>query len=680
MNSTLRLLFLLFIAITALKTNAQTNNYGNGNFTPTTSSEKEEAERNRKNILNSLKNNDNSSSTREKSSLANNNIIRTPEVKVNQYYTTLESEGLMPFKDAFSEKYGYVDKSKRVIIKAGFEEVSYFKNGNARVALRENGVKKYGYIDAKGSIVVPCIYTTADQELTEVTIVSNAIGYGVIKESGEKIIPCIYEDIKRNFLDLFLVKKNGLFGVINNDGKLVIPIVYTERFRFGVDGVAKLHTKDGDGFIDFRGNLLVPCKYFIKAEYLTDFTIIQDADNKYGVVDPTGAFIIPLGMYDEIDPILSGFASVKKLNKWGAVDNVGKLIIPTTYLQKLEIFEGKIKVKSEKGEGFLNSAGKEIIASNYIIKDSKLTDFTIIQDEYKNYGVVDEKGAFIIPLKLYEEIKPLSNGVACVKLQGKWGAINRNGKLIIPAVYYYPFSFYYNYAKVRLSEKGGDGFIDNNGAVYIPLKYRIKSIALENFMIVINSLKMVAVMDKSGKLIIPFGIYDKIEPLQDRLASVKKQEKWGAVNSLGELVVPTIYTKELTLYGGKTEINLDNGNKVTIDMDGNWVAYNDSPIEFNEGVGKVYDHNYGFIDSVGNIIVPCIYHSANNFHDGMAAVASDMYHWGFVNMKGEVVVPLKYERVTDFKNGEARLYKEQYSSEFSYVDKNGKTYRKSKVK
>ena len=136
MNSTLRLLFLLFIAITALKTNAQTNNYGNGNFTPTTSSEKEEAERNRKNILNSLKNNDNSSSTREKSSLANNNIIRTPEVKVNQYYTTLESEGLMPFKDAFSEKYGYVDKSKRVIIKAGFEEVSYFKNGNSPRAPR----------------------------------------------------------------------------------------------------------------------------------------------------------------------------------------------------------------------------------------------------------------------------------------------------------------------------------------------------------------------------------------------------------------------------------------------------------------------------------------------------------------------------------------------------------------
>ena len=73
-----------------------------------------------------------------------------------KYYPNLEGNGLIPFYNPYSGLYGYADKYNTVIIKATFSEISEFKNGFARVGIKErlfgvSYVVKYIIIDIKGN-------------------------------------------------------------------------------------------------------------------------------------------------------------------------------------------------------------------------------------------------------------------------------------------------------------------------------------------------------------------------------------------------------------------------------------------------------------------------------------------------------------------------------------------------
>ncbi|MBN1632454.1 MAG: WG repeat-containing protein, partial [Thermoleophilia bacterium] len=51
-------------------------------------------------------------------------------------------------------RYGYVDKTGKVMIAPQFDEARFFSEGLAAVAVEENGAKKWGYVDQKGAWVI----------------------------------------------------------------------------------------------------------------------------------------------------------------------------------------------------------------------------------------------------------------------------------------------------------------------------------------------------------------------------------------------------------------------------------------------------------------------------------------------------------------------------------------------
>jgi hypothetical protein len=51
-------------------------------------------------------------------------------------------------------KYGYIDRTGRVIIPPKFKEAGNFSDGLARVRLNE-AEQRYGYIDTSGRVVIP---------------------------------------------------------------------------------------------------------------------------------------------------------------------------------------------------------------------------------------------------------------------------------------------------------------------------------------------------------------------------------------------------------------------------------------------------------------------------------------------------------------------------------------------
>ena len=86
----------------------------------------------------------------------------------------------------------------------------------------------------------------------------------------------------------------------------------------------------------------------------------------------------------------------------------------------------------------------------------------------KKYGFIDKTGKEVIPIK-YDNAWGFSEGLANVRLNNKWGFIDKTGKEVIPIKYNYADRFSEGLALVILDKKYG--FIDKTGKEVTPIKY-----------------------------------------------------------------------------------------------------------------------------------------------------------------------------------------------------------------
>ena len=69
----------------------------------------------------------------------------------------------------------------------------------------------------------------------------------------------------------------------------------------------------------------------------------------------------------------------------------------------------------------------------------------------------------------YDDIDCLSDGLARIERNGKYGFIDKAGKVVIPLNY--DDTWYFTEGLAAVKQNGKYGFIDNTGKVVIPLKY-----------------------------------------------------------------------------------------------------------------------------------------------------------------------------------------------------------------
>ena len=121
-----------------------------------------------------------------------------------------------------------------------------------------------------------------------------------------------------------------------------------------------------------------------------------------------------------------------------------------------------------------------------------------------------------------DDIKDFHECLAAIKRNGKWGFIDKTGKLVIPCVYDAVDEFHDGLA--RVNKDGKLGFIDKTGKVVIPLEYDAIGIFHEGLASVKNNGKY-GFIDTTGKVVIPFE-YDLVNCFRDGLALVLKNDKF----------------------------------------------------------------------------------------------------------------------------------------------------------
>ena len=317
-----------------------------------------------------------------------------------------------------------------------------------------------------------------------------------------------------------------------------------------------------------------------------------------------------------------------------------------------------------------------VIWEVFEIKNSRVMP---IQNTYKNVKgkkwwiekkEVGEKkkyktGDVVIPFK-YDKVQDFSEGLAAVKLKGKWGCINNSGKEVVPLKYNGIFNFHEGLAMVILN--GKKSYINKSGKEVVPPKYD-NVWDFEEGLAGVKLKGKWGFIDKSGKEVVP-PKYDDVEKFKEGLAGVKLNGKWGYINKSGKEVVPPKYVYMDSFHEGHARVKL-NGKLGFIDKSGKEVVppkYDYVDI-FSEGLAVVeLKGKWGFIDKSCKEVVPPKYDIMGPFHEGLAVVELKG-KWGFIDKSGKEVVPPKYDTMYHSYEG---LTIVELNGKWGFVDKSGK--------
>ena len=176
-----------------------------------------------------------------------------------------------------------------------------------------------------------------------------------------------------------------------------------------------------------------------------------------------------------------------------------------------------------------------------------------------------------------------------------------------------------------------------------------------------------------GKVAVKFK-YDEVRKFSEEMAAVKVSGKWGFINKSGKEVIKPEYDVATDFENGFAKVKL-NGRWGCINKKGKVVV----PIEYNtvlpirEGLagvrrGYIYEQETGYVDMSGNEVVPFkSYDDFSSFSGGLASVSLSGRH-GFINKLGEVVIPLKYDDASYFSDNIAPV---KMSGKWGAIDRSG---------
>ena len=479
------------------------------------------------------------------------------------------------------------------------------------------------------------------------------------KHNGRIVIPAKYDndglpDYFRKFSEgLAGVLVEGKVGFIDKTGSLVIPAKYNGLGYFH-EGLVGVMTNGKWGYIDKMDNIVIPAKYEDSRLFCEGLAGVK-INGMWGFIDKMDNLVIP-AKYSKVGDFHEGLAWAGNFYKWGFIDKAGTMVIPAKYDEARYFENGKAKVKLNGREFYIDRNGNEVdsnapaapTSSAAHDEDPYAADIALTS-EYESfkdpssgkYGFKHDDSV-VIPAK-YDDAGDFSEGLALVKINGKYGFIDKTGSLVIPAIFGDATKFHEGIAGVTVHDSVGGliinrklGIIDKTGTLTII----DECVVLHNFhngraMVQLSNDKY-GFIDKTGALVIP-AIYDDAFDFSDGLAYVKTNGKYGFVDKNGTFVIPAKYDYVYEFSGGLANVRIK----------GKW----------------------GLIDTDGSLVIPTKYNydDFGKVSEGLAGLKIKG-KWGYFDKTGAMVIPAIYEWVTPFENGKAKV---KLNGREFYIDRNG---------
>lgn len=300
--------------------------------------------------------------------------------------------------------------------------------------LRVEKDEKYGLINFEGKEVLPCDYDeiTALKGVTNNLLVKKDGKVGLVNEKGQTIVNTEYKDIKtlkegyKN--EYIIVNDNNQYGIISTTGTVIIEPKYedvkylnnSEMFAIKDARVWKLINKDNQILIDGGYDNIIEAK---------GENVVVEKGGKYGVVTTKNEEKIPVE-YEQIKYTFSIYYIAKTGGKYGIINLNNEQVKDFNYINMDYVEKGdfiQADVSDTETVIFDNNLSEKIsgIVSEINQEKGYIKVYTNNEYKYYNFKFEEKKSSDILT----------SNNLFLSKKDGKYGYVNKEGKVIVDYIY-----------------------------------------------------------------------------------------------------------------------------------------------------------------------------------------------------------------------------------------------------
>ena len=477
---------------------------------------------------------------------------------------------VMEFSRYVNISFGILDIAGNKVSDPIFSIISGIKTGlgfivgvEIKKANQQYSDLKYGIIDSKGNYIVMPNYEQISYD-ESCNLFKTTLSYS---ETGRYPFEKLSND----------VSIDGFF-VINDDKGIIskVPVKladwcgsfseegYAEVIKGGIKGKIN-KTNQIVSFINEKC-IVIPKQYDFACNFNFGYAPVSK-NGKYGIIDSTFKEIIPCN-YEFIDPLSPTRFKFKEGKKWGIIDENENIIINPEYLSISHQSDDYFKVELS----IPNGSGSE-----------------------QHFGVIDKNGEIAIPIKCLSISKMTyeDNVFWLTKTRFKQGLYSESADVIIPFIY----------DEIELQ----DGkFIckifeqTDYRYSYSNRDKRVKSI----YYYTLKGEQYINV-DEKYTHIVP-AEYDIAFYAGLGLIRVKKDNKWGLINLMNDVIISPMFAY-IDIFNGLFAI-------VGRSEDGKSMSFPEN---------HIWDLKYGLIDTSGEIVLPLEYKYINKWDNGYYSVKKD---------------------------------------------------------
>jgi len=255
-------------------------------------------------------------------------------------------------------RYGYIDRTGRVVIKPRFKIAGSFHEGLAAVRIG----KAWGYIEPSGRLVIRAKFDDAwgfSEGLARVKIAGK---FGFVNREGSIIIPARFDDARGFAEGLAIVAVKSKEGFIDRTGRAVIPPRFDDVGSFS-QGLAQAEIRKKHGYIGRNGEFVIPPRFTGSGAFAEGMACVQ-YKGKWGFIGPDGGFRIA-PRFAGADGFSDGLAPVKLDGRWGYIDRTGRISIPPRFDGAAAFHEGLAAVESGEKWGYVDKAGRMVVPAQF---------------------------------------------------------------------------------------------------------------------------------------------------------------------------------------------------------------------------------------------------------------------------------------------------------------------------
>ncbi len=362
---------------------------------------------------------------------------------------------------------------------------------------------------------------------------------------------------------------------------------------FFVNGIQTIEDNGLFGFKSEDGTVIVEPKYKFVDKFHGDYCLVFHDYEQCGLINRRGEEIVPVE-YNECGYPSDGMIRVRLDEQYGYFDTNGTLLINFQYRTCSGFSEGVAAV---------------------------LID---INDDSMAFAFINKDNDIVIPPQ-FQYAYPFKENFAVVKVNDKCGLVDHQGRMVMPPIY----------SEMTLMADGRFFAVDSNThkAALFDNKFNQltgfdyeKVLDYNEHFFTVQRDGNLTYLDRNGKE--RFGIFEQMSGFFNGYSWVKRNGKYGIIDTNGRYVIPIEY---------------DNS------------GYRSMEYMYSEGLFMVEkEKKYGFVDTLGQVVIPIQYQSAQHCTEGLIPV---QYRglWGFVDKTHTLKLPFVYDAASFFEWGRAEV-------------------------